>query len=233
MKKIFLIFCLVLTTCTLFARQLSRKERLIIREVENLGDEPIDFLEKVVNINSGTLNFEGVRENGRVFDKAFKELGFETNWYDLREEVNRAGHLFAEMKGKKGKRLLLIGHLDTVFDKDSPFQTFERKGDIAHAPGGNDMKGGNVVMLYALKALHNAGYLDNTRIIVALHGDEESAGKPTAISRKHLTEAAKRSDIALGFETATGFNYATVARRGSSGWTLEVTGKQAHSAGIF
>ena len=234
MKNTFLILVLVLLVNPLFSQKLSKKEEAILKEVEKLDQESKDFLERVVNINSGTLNFDGVTENGRIFGEAFREIGFETNWYDLRESVNRAGHLFAERTGKKGKRLLLIGHLDTVFDRASPFRKFEIIDDTyAKAPGGNDMKGGNVVILYALKALQNAGYLDNTQIIVALHGDEESAGKPISISRKHIIDAAKRSDIGLGFETASGFDYATVARRGSSGWSLEVEGKQAHSSGIF
>ncbi|MCK5442400.1 MAG: M20/M25/M40 family metallo-hydrolase, partial [Maribacter sp.] len=136
--------------------------------------------------------------------------------------------------GTKGKKLLLIGHLDTVFEEDSPFQSFEMINDsIAHAPGGNDMKGGDVIVLYALKALHENGLLNNAQIIVAFTGDEESTGKPLDISRRDLVDAAKRSDIALGFETSTGFNYATVARRGASGWEVEVEGKRAHSSGVF
>ena len=95
------------------------------------------------------------------------------------------------------------------------------------------MKGGDVIVLYALKALHDNGLLKNAQIIVAFTGDEESTGKPLSISRKDLIDAAKRSDIALGFETSTGFNYATVARRGASGWAVEVEGKRAHSSGIF
>ncbi|MDX1315288.1 MAG: M20/M25/M40 family metallo-hydrolase, partial [Eudoraea sp.] len=104
---------------------------------------------------------------------------------------------------------------------------------VAHAPGGNDMKGGDVIILYALKALQEHGLLKDAQIIVAFTGDEESTGKPLSLSRKDLIDAAKRSDIALGFETSTGFNYATVARRGSSGWEVEVEGKRAHSSGIF
>jgi len=127
----------------------------------------------------------------------------------------------------------LIGHLDTVFEEDSPFQKFKKEGDIAYGPGANDMKGGDVIVLYALKALEENKLLDTAQIIVAFTGDEESTGKPLETSRKDLIEAAKRSDIALGFETSTGFNYATVARRGSSSWELLVQGKRAHSSGIF
>jgi glutamate carboxypeptidase len=234
MRRILLTFCSVALMLPLSAQKLSRTEKKIIASVEKYNQEAIAFLEKVVNINSGTLNLEGVMKVGSVFGEAFESIGFETRWIEMPPEMNRAGHLFAETTGNKGKKLLLIGHLDTVFEEDSPFQKFERINDsIAKAPGGNDMKGGNVIVLYALKALHENGLLDDAQIIVAFTGDEESTGKPLEISRKDLVEAAKRSDVALGFETSTGFNYATVARRGASGWALEVEGKRAHSSGVF
>ncbi len=232
-KNYFTLFALLLTA-SISAQKLSRTEKKIVSSIEQNNDEAIDFLENVVNINSGTLNAEGVKKVGMVFKDAFDDIGFETTWIEMPEEMNRSGHLFAETSGTKGKKLLLIGHLDTVFEEDSPFQTYEMVNDsIAHAPGGNDMKGGDVIVLYALKALSDNGLLDDAQIIVAFTGDEESTGKPLSISRKDLIDAAKRSDIALGFETSTGFNYATVARRGASGWAVEVEGKRAHSSGIF
>ncbi|MCK0108814.1 M20/M25/M40 family metallo-hydrolase [Flavobacteriaceae bacterium S0825] len=216
-----------------FAQKLTRKEKKILKTIEANNNEAIEFLKDVVNINSGTMNHDGVKEVGDVFGKAFEDIGFKSSWYDM-SQVNRSGHLFAETYGKKGKKLLLIGHLDTVFEENSPFQEFKMVNDsIAHAPGGNDMKGGNVIILYALKALKENGLLNDAQIIAAFTGDEEASGKPISISRKHLVDAAKRSDIALGFETSTGFNYATVARRGSSGWKVEIKGKRAHSSGIF
>lgn len=216
------------------AQKLSRTEKKLVKSIEKNNPEAIAFLEKVVNINSGTLNAKGVQEVGMVFKDAFDDIDFKTSWIDMPPELNRAGHLFAETSGSKGKKLLLIGHLDTVFEEDSPFQKFEMVNDsIAHAPGGNDMKGGDVIVLYALRALHENGLLNDAQIIVAFTGDEESTGKPLDISRKDLIEAAKRSDIALGFENSTGFNYATVARRGASGWEVKVTGKRAHSSGVF
>lgn len=228
------LILLFLSTGLIQAQNVDRIEKKIIKTVEDQNDEAIDFLEKVVNINSGTLNLEGVRQVGDVFAAAFEDIGFQSRWVEMPEEMNRAGHLIAEIPGNKGKRLLLIGHLDTVFEEDSPFQKFERINDsIARAPGGNDMKGGNVIILYALKALQEHKLLNNAQIIVVFTGDEESTGKPLEISRKDLIDAAKKSDIALGFETSTGFNYATVARRGASGWELEVEGKRAHSSGIF
>jgi glutamate carboxypeptidase len=235
MKSIFNYLVLLLLICNhlSFAQKLTRTEKKILKSIEANNADAIQFLKDVVNINSGTMNHEGVKKVGDVFGKAFDEIGFETNWYDM-SEVNRSGHLFAETSGNKGKKLLLIGHLDTVFEADSPFQEFKMINDsIAHAPGGNDMKGGNVIMLYALKALADNGLIKDAQIIAAFTGDEEATGKPLTISRKHLIDAGKQSDIALGFETSTGFNYATVARRGASGWKVEVTGKRAHSSGIF
>ncbi len=235
--KIPLLFLFVLFLCgntsQISAQKLSKKEKSIVKIVESNHQDALAFLEKVVNMNSGTMNHAGVKEVGMVFKEQFDAINFDTRWIDMPDEVNRAGHLFAEKKGKNGKKILLIGHLDTVFEKDSPFQKFKKEGDIAYGPGANDMKGGDVIVLFALKALHENKLLNDAQIIVAFTGDEESTGKPLETSRKDLIDAAKRSDVALGFETSTGFNYATVARRGSSGWLLEVSGKRAHSSGIF
>lgn len=234
MKKTLLVVGIFVFIATkLNAQRLRSIEKKIVEKVKAYDQASINFLEDVVNINSGTMNLEGVRKVGNIFNEAFQSIDFETRWIEMPQEMNRAGHLFASIQGDKGKKLLLIGHLDTVFEADSPFQTFERKGNIAYAPGGNDMKGGNVVILFALKALHELDLLDDASITIALTGDEERTGKPLSISRKDLVAAAKDSDIALGFETATGFNYATIARRGASGWKVETSGKRAHSSGIF
>ena len=211
------------------------EEHRIAAWVDAHAFEAIELLERVVNQNSGTLNLEGVRRVGDVFRRELDAIGFATRWIDG-AAVGRAGHLFAEHAGKHGKRLLLIGHLDTVFEAESPFQRFDREGDTARGPGVADMKGGDVVMLQALRALHATGTLAGSRIIVALMGDEENPGDPVEISRRDLLEAARRSDVALDFEACVRDSegeYATVARRGSVTWRLEVTGQTGHSSGIF
>ncbi|MDX1332711.1 MAG: M20/M25/M40 family metallo-hydrolase, partial [Robiginitalea sp.] len=165
MRILLFILCMLVGLTGINAQQLSRTEKKIAAAVSRNAPQAIAFLEKVVNINSGTLNLEGVREVGGVFGTAFEEIGFTTRWIPMPDEMNRAGHLFAEIEGNRGKRLLLIGHLDTVFEKDSPFQQFERVNDtLAHAPGGNDMKGGDVIVLFALKALQEEGLLDDAQI---------------------------------------------------------------------
>ena len=215
--------------------QLSENEKAMVAWVDAHQDEAIALLEKTVNIGSGTMNHAGIRAVGDVMVGELDALGLETRWIDMPEEMNRAGHLFATKKGQ-GKRFLLIGHLDTVFEADDNFQAFTREGNIATGPGIADMKDGNAVIVYALKALQHIGALDGIPITVAYTGDEEKSGRPLSISRRDLIEAGKWADIALGFEgaiTSEGSDWATIARRSSSSWMLEVEGKQAHSSSIF
>jgi glutamate carboxypeptidase len=224
----------VLTSVRAVGQTLSAPERKMREYVQAHVDEEIAFLKKVVDINSGTMNFAGVRAVGDEFAKELTALGFETRWVSLPDSVTRAGHLVAEhrtkRKAKGGKRLLLLGHLDTVFEGEG--QKFTMVDDsTARGAGTSDMKGGDVAILYALRAMKTAGTLDDTNIIVVLMGDEESGGEPQSVSRAALVEAAKRSDVALAFEEDAG--KATVARRGWSSWRLHVTAKQAHSQGIF
>ena len=232
-KILFSLLFIICFVLNVNSQKLTKIELKIIEKVKATHEESIDFLEKVVNINSGSLNPKGVRKVGNVFSDALDDIGFDTRWIDMPKEMNRAGHLFASIKGEKGKKLLLIGHLDTVFEENSPFQSFIRQDSIAFGPGANDMKGGNVVILYALKALNELNLLRNASITIAFIGDEESTGKPLSISRKDLIEAGKEADIALGYENASGFDYATIARRGASGWSVETQGVRAHSSSIF
>lgn len=232
-----LLLAAICATAGAQAQQLSATEARIVANVRANSGQALGLLERAVNINSGTMNHEGVREVGKLFAAELKALGFETRWIDMPKEMNRAGHLVATRTGKQGKRLLLIGHLDTVFEKDSPVQKWERRGDRIRGQGINDMKGGDVVVIEALRALHKEGALDNTTITVMFTGDEEDAGDPKTISRRDMVEAAKRSDIALGFEGAVvdakGNATGTIGRRSSSTWELMVKGRQGHSSGIF
>jgi len=186
-----------------------------------------------VNINSGTMNFEGVRKVGDAFRAELDALGFSTKWVDG-AGFKRAGHLVAERNGR-GPRILLIGHLDTVFEPRSPFQKFERLTDsTARGPGIIDMKGGDVIIVEALRALKAAGVLDGLSITVVMHGDEEDAGAPLDAARATLTDAAKRSQIALGFEDGSGDPHtAVISRRSAGSWTLTTTGTPGHSSQIF
>ncbi len=215
------------------AQGLDATERQLVAEIDTREVQALSLLEATVNINSGSLNRNGVRAVGSLFAQAFEEFGMETEWLDG-SDFNRAGHLVAR-HGDQGPHLLLIGHLDTVFEPDSPFQQFERIDERhARGPGVTDMKGGNVIIVEALRALQQTGVLDRMTVTVMLIGDEESAGRPLGLARAALREAADAADVALGFEDGDG-NPATavIARRGYSGWTLDVEGRPAHSSIIF
>jgi glutamate carboxypeptidase len=212
-------------------------EKELVNQVNNQLSESQDLLEKLVNINSGTMNFAGVRQVGAVLKNQFDSIGFTTEWVDG-SEFNRAGHLVASHESTsnpQAPKVLMIGHLDTVFSEDDEFQSISEVGKNRLAgPGITDMKGGDVIIFAALQALYKLGMLEQLNIKVVMTGDEESSGRPLELSKKALIDAAIWADIALGFEDADGdINTAVTARRGSVGWTLTTTGNAAHSSQIF
>jgi glutamate carboxypeptidase len=212
---------------------LKPAERAIAAAVDRRTADAIALLERLVNINSGTMNFAGVREVGALLRARFDALGFTTRWVDG-APFGRAGHLVAEHRAN-GPKLLLIGHLDTVFEPSSPFQKMERLADsTARGPGIIDMKGGDVIMLLALEALRDAGLLSSLNVTVVMNGDEEHAGEPTVEARRTLVDAARGAAAAMGFEDGAGLlGTGIVARRGAASWQLEVKGEAAHSSQIF
>ena len=218
------------------ALSVNPAEKAMVSYVKNQQDAAVALLERAVNINSGTMNFAGVRAAGALFQPHFDALGFKTRWVDGKP-FGRAGHLVAERKAgsDKAPKVLLIGHIDTVFEPSSPFQRFERVDtNIARGPGTADMKGGIVVALTALAALQEAKALDRLDITVVLHGDEEDAGAPLELARQTLIDAAKAADIAIGLENAPDDpSTAVTARRSSSRWQIDVKAKSSHSSQIF
>ena len=229
-------FLTIISFCLVFMAfaQLDRTEKKLVKWIDESNGDAVLLLKDLVNMNSGTMNFEGVRAVGEVFMKKFEAIGMDTKWV-IGDEFNRAGHLVAKVEGGKGTKILMIGHLDTVFEPDSPNQEWIPIDDnIVKGPGIADMKGGDVIILQALSALNSLGLLKNMNITVVMTGDEEHSGDPLSKSKEALIDAAKWADIALGFENGDG-DPATVnvARRSSSGWTLTVKGRAAHSSQIF
>jgi glutamate carboxypeptidase len=235
--RLFLLLALLLAPGAALA-QLSAPERRAIQVVEQETDRHIALLERMVNQNSGTLNLPGVRAVADMLRPEFEALGMEVRWVDM-AQTGRAGHLIATHRNRgrgQARHILLIGHLDTVFEPDSPFQRWSREGDRATGPGTSDMKGGNVVMLAALRALHQAGLLQRMNVTLVLTGDEERIGSPIAVARRDLIAAGREADYALEFEglgRINGRDTGTVARRSSSNWTLTTRGRTGHSSRVF
>ena len=233
LASLLLLTFLGTTSIPVHAQRLSAAERRLVTAVDRHTSEALTLLQRAVDVNSGTLNIEGVRRTGQLFASEFERLGFRTRWVDG-AAWGRAGHLIAE-HGSRGPKVVLIGHLDTVFEPASPFQTFTRVDDsTATGPGIIDMKGGDVIMLLALRALRETGQLDRMRITVVLTGDEERTGEPRSLARADLWRAAEGADAAIGFEDGDGDpRRAIIARRGASTWQLRVHGTPAHSSQVF
>jgi len=227
---------LLLLTGTAADARLSATEQRIVRSVAAEQDWGVALLERLVNQNSGTRNVAGVTKVAEMVRPELEALGFTVRWVPM-EAAGRAGHIIATHEGRAGStRMLLIGHLDTVFEPESPFQRFERQGDHARGPGAADDKGGMVVMLMALKAMKAAGTLDGANIEVVLTGDEEAVGAPIETARADLIAAGKRADVALDFEglvVIDGQDMGSIARRSSTSYVITATGHSAHSSGIF
>jgi glutamate carboxypeptidase len=221
------------------AAALSPAEQVMLHTVDAEQGRTVAMLERWVNQNSGTMNLAGVEAVRQMVEPEFRQLGFTTQWIDMRA-AGRAGHLVARHVGKRnGKRLLLIAHLDTVFEPDSPFQRWTLDGNNAHGPGAGDDKGGIAVIVASLRAMQAAGTLKNANITVFLTGDEEDAGNPLTISRRDLIAEGKKADAALDFEDLAQedgpngpVDMGSTARRSAGSWLVTVTGRSAHSAGV-
>lgn len=216
------------------AAELSSPEQKMVQTVDAEQERTTSMLARWVEQNSGTMNFAGVRAVGYMLRQELEPLGFRVRWADM-SAAHRAGHIIAYHHGR-GKKILLIGHLDTVFEASSPFQHWVRRGDIAEGPGSIDDKGGMAVIVAALRAMKAAGTLKHADITVVLSGDEEESGEPLEIARGDLIREGKRADVAIDFEPLAGDNgrdMATIARRSDEDWTLKVTGRTGHSGGVF
>jgi glutamate carboxypeptidase len=232
---------LLLPASAFAAPALTAPDKRMVAAVEANEARDLALLEKLVNQNSGSRNIAGVKAVAAMVRPEFEALGFTVKWLPM-EQTGRAGHLVATHTGKPGaKRLLLIGHLDTVFEPDSPFQTFTRRGDFASGPGVADNKGGVVAMLAALRAMAAAGTLKQANVVAYLTGDEEDAGDPQSAARADLIAEGKKADVALDFEGLARdlgpdgklVDMGSIARRSAYSWTIEVTAKSGHSSGVF
>jgi glutamate carboxypeptidase len=240
MKKLLVVILLALCFSNAQA-QLTKEEKKLMEYIDANMPRAIELLKESVNVNSGTLNIEGVKKVGAIYRRELEKAGMQTEWISMPDSIKRAGHLVASTpavsntnKKPKGKKLFLIGHLDTVFEPDMPPNPFTMINDsTATGQGANDMKGGDVVMIIALQALQAQGLLKDAAITAYFTGDEEHAGYPREVSRGDFIERAKKAEVALAFEGANGLRSVATARRGASGWKLEVNAKTGHSSGVF
>lgn len=189
-------------------------------------------------INTGTANLEGLAAMHGALADAFAALGAEVETVPsrLQEVVTPKGELTSRQLGdclrlvkrpQAPVRVLLAGHMDTVFAADHAFQSDRMiDADTMNAPGGADMKGGILVMLYALMAIERSGLADRIGYEVILNADEE-IGSPG--SSALLAEAGRRAQFAMVYEPAMADGTLAGARKGSGNFSAVFTGRAAHA----
>ncbi len=145
-----LTLILILATGALTApvlAELSVEEQAMIAWIDEHAEDSVDLLEELVNIGSGTMNAQGIHAVGELLRTELDGLGLDTEWIEQPAELNRGNHLVGRLDGTRGKKMLLIGHLDTVFEATDDFQAFSREDNIGRGPGIEDMKSGDVVIV--------------------------------------------------------------------------------------
>lgn len=203
-------------------------------------DRMVELLARWVEINTGTRNRTGLQHFAKQIVPELEALDFEVT-VEPGSRIERPGSepfvtgplIVARRSPGAGHetapRFLLSGHMDTVFEPESPFRHFERSPDdpgTATGPGVADMKGGLVVMLFALKALHERGELDRAAWTVLLNSDEEIGSLG---SRSRIEAAARRATFGFVFESAREDGAMVRSRRGLGQFHLSVTGVAAHA----
>ncbi len=187
----------------------------------------MDFkeLQKIIEINSWTKNKEGVDENGEIFAYWLEELGYTLTRYP-REEIG--DHLHLSAPEKEGKKLLLLGHLDTVFPPGT-FEQFREDEEWIYGPGVCDMKGGNYVALQALRNVHKKfGAIHNIDFLLV--SDEETGSDDS----KHLSaKLAKSYDYCMVFEAAGVHDEVVIGRKGVGTFFIDIEGIAAHAGNHY
>lgn len=201
----------------------ARLERRIQTRVRRDQVRMVRLLSELVRQNSGSGNEEGITRVMERLGRELEALGFELTRHP---RTDKGGpHLVARHPGR-GRRILMVGHMDTIFEPDHHFQDFRVEGTSARGPGVRDMKGGLVIMIRALAALHAERQLDGHPITLVLNGDEETG---SLSSRALIEEAAREADIALVYEGSSG-GVLTTSRGGLGQGHFEIQGVPAHIA---
>ena len=181
-------------------------------------------LETLVNIDCGTHNKAGVDAVARVVRERFREFGAEV--IDLPQE-KYGDMLYARWRGKGAARIVMIGHMDTVYSDGSAAQfPFHRRGTHLMGPGVNDMKSGLLAGIYAARAVAQSGLNQFVEIGMFCNSEEE-VGSP--VSRESYPHYTRGADAALILEPARESGAIVSARKGVGTYRLTVRGKSAHA----
>jgi glutamate carboxypeptidase len=202
------------------------KDAKVWAAAEAARAEQLRLLQQVVDIDSGTRDVDGGRKVGAIFAERLKALGYDVS-YVKAEAEGLPDNLVATLKGTGKGRILLIGHLDTVFGPGTVAKRqFRVDADKAYGPGVGDEKGGVVEGVFALKILHDLDYRDFKEITLLIETSEEGGSPGTQDLIKKLVADA---DVEFNLEPGDTPDVLTVWRKGSTVLHIDVTGRAAHA----
>ncbi len=206
------------------------KKHQTVERAEHIMEAYLADLKAIVNIDSGTYNKAGIDRVGAYLQERFHDFGFST-YFDPQHEYGN--HLVATRKGSapNGPRILLIGHIDTVFPDGEverrPFALGERNGmRIATGPGVLDMKSGVLIGMYGLHLLIDA-QRDTYQSVTFICNSDEEIGSPA--SKPLIEELARQSDAVIVLEPGRAISTVVSSRRGSGQYRVDVHGISAHA----
>lgn len=218
--------------------ELNADERAVLDWIDTRSDHMIETVKAWSAINSGSRNAEGLERMRACLNEAFAELGGEISAVDLPpttivepdgtvREQGFTPAFHCRLRPQAPIRIVMTGHHDTVFPKDSHFQGLEYwDEDTLNGPGVADMKGGIIVMLHALLGLERCPWKDEIGVDVLISPDEEIGSLG---SGPVLADLAAGADIGMTYEPALADGSLAGARKGSGNWSLKISGKAAHA----
>lgn len=229
--------CALSTEVVPIETSLSKAELAMVAWVDERQELILNELSKHVDMNTGTGNIDGLDQYRNLLETELSSLGLATQTHSSTPldvltceggQVKIAHHLSATLNGGDGQKVLINGHMDTVFSAGDEFQSLKIEEDgTLKGPGVADMKGGIVIMLNALRAIKEQGLLTDVNLTVLFNSDEEIG----SLGSRDLIEAmAKRHDIGLVFEGSYN-NVVTRARKGLGQARIRVTGRESHAGG--
>ncbi len=215
--------------------------RTHLSSLDGLTDAMVQQTTDWALINSGTPNLDGIARVAAAVLPSFEALGFQAKTLPpaAATTVNRDGDIVPLTRGPvyhlsnrpdAPKRILLAGHLDTVFPADHTFQYVHLKGDKLHGPGCADMKGGIVVMREALRCFEASPFAGEIGFDILFNSDEETGSHASSPTHEHF---AQKCDVGMVYEPALPDGSLAGARAGSGIYTFIVKGVAAHAGRSF
>jgi len=204
-------------------RSCAEPNKQIIERAQHYKDDVLKLWERLVNIDSGTGDEQGLKEVGAIATEELKKLGAAIEIFPAKPAIG--DNVVASFVGTGKGRALLIAHMDTVFAPGTAAaRPFRIKDGRAYGPGVSDNKGGMIAALFVLRILQDLNFKDYAKITLLLNTNEETGSLGTRLLIENL---AKQHDATLNLEAGRPGDGLVIWRKGSGSIKVEVKGRAA------